>query len=403
MKFLLSVLSMAITATAAATAPMKPVKIDSLKAESKIGQSLMSKARRLENADDQEVDFTWVADFSIKFQGCFHINQWNEEADGEEDVRIQSKRLVRFRLCPTDTCSIENAGGCNSGYGDYIVDMDSFLESYFEGMEEYNEQLCEYTANYKCDCEDDDGKGDDFDRDICEYDCFVANGIEDVCAENNPYEDDEQQQQEQFEVREYIECKEAEFQEDDNNNNNRKLDEEEEVQYFVGPYCAENGGAIYLGMFTDDECTVFADGYGGANAYSQLAGDNLPFASTSLITMDCFDCMEPEDVNENDNGNDNQDEDLVVEMCERLYQSAGKCESPLAATGVIDQANDNACNYISGISTNLQNGFITQAKANANKTASIFIGIFVVAFVLLAAYVFFLRTKLDRASINLSE
>jgi hypothetical protein len=35
--------------------------------------------------------------------------------DGEEDVRIATKRLVKFRLCPTDMC--DNNKGCNSGYG----------------------------------------------------------------------------------------------------------------------------------------------------------------------------------------------------------------------------------------------------------------------------------------------
>jgi uncharacterized membrane protein (DUF485 family) len=56
-----------------------------------------------------------------------------------------------------------------------------------------------------------------------------------------------------------------------------------------------------------------------------------------------------------------------------------------------------------GIKIVRKNGTIIQGSSTANKTASIFIGIFVVAFVLLAAYVYYLKTKLDRASINLSE
>jgi uncharacterized membrane protein (DUF485 family) len=43
------------------------------------------------------------------------------------------------------------------------------------------------------------------------------------------------------------------------------------------------------------------------------------------------------------------------------------------------------------------------SQAAANKTASVFIGMFVVSFILLSAYVYFLKTKLDRASINLSD
>jgi hypothetical protein len=112
-------------------------------------------------------------------------------------------------------------------------------------------------------------------------------------------------------------------------------------------------------------------------------------------------CHEPADYN--NEGDDAEDEDQVIEMCEQIYQTAGKCESALAATGVVYEANEQACNYIAGIKVVRKDGIITQVGSKANKTSSVFIGIFVVAFVLLAAYVYYLKTKLDRASINLSE
>jgi hypothetical protein len=395
MKFLLSFLTFGF---AAAASPIqrsqKAVKVDNVKADSPLGSKLLSKARKLEN--EGEVDFTWVADFSIKFQGCHHVSQWNGEAEDDEDVRIVTKRLIRFRLCPTDTCT-ESASGCTSEYGDYIIDMNTFLETYYEAVDEYNEYKCEYTMQMLCDCDDDDGKSDDFDEEICEYDCYVANGIEDICAENNPYNDDEQEDEDQFELAEWAECREAEFENDEE----RRLDEEEEIAYYTGPYCAEQGGAIYLGLFTDDTCSTFADESGGASTYSQLAGQALPYSAESIIHMDCISCKEPADYNED--GNDNQDEDAVVEMCETIYATAGKCEPALEATGHVYQANENACNYISGIKVIRKDGMITQVGSKANKTASIFIGIFVVAFVLLAAYVYYLKLKLDRASINLSD
>jgi hypothetical protein len=390
MKFFLPFLTIGAAAAARAV-----TKVDNVNVDSPLGAKLMSKARKLENNDD--VDFTWVADFSIKFQGCHHVTQWNDEADGEDEVRIQTKRLIRFRLCPTSSCSLSSAGGCSSGYGDYIIDMNTFLQTYYEAVDDYNEYRCEYTAAMECNCGDDDQKADDFDEEICEYDCWVAHGIEDICADNNPYNDDEEDEEEKFDLADYVECSEAEFQNDEE----RRLEEEEEVAYYLGPYCAEQGGAIYLGLFTDDTCSTFADSSGGASTYSTLAGESLPYASESILTMDCISCKEPEEYN--GDGNDNEDEDEVIEMCEQIYQSAGKCESALAATGIVYNANENACNYISGIKVVRKDGIITQVGSKANKTSSIFIGIFVVAFVLLAAYVYYLKTKLDRASINLSE
>jgi hypothetical protein len=395
MKFLFAFLSLGF---AQASLPFygtpkanKPVELDNIKVDSPLGAKLLSKARKLE---ENEVDFTWVADFSIKFQGCHHISQWNDEANEDADVRISTKRLIRFRLCPTSSCSATSGGGCSSGYGDYIIDMNTFLQSYYEAVGQYNEYRCEYISQMECDCQDDDGKGDDFDRDICEYDCYVEHGVEEICADRNPYNDD-QNRQEKFELREYVECKEYK-----NNNNNRML-EENQVQYFLGPYCSQQGGSIFLGLFTDDTCTTFADSNGGADTYYTMAGDYLPYKDKTIITMDCFSCKEPEDFN--NEGNDADDGDQVMEMCEQIYGTAGKCESGLAATGYVAEPNENACNYIAGIKVVRKDGIITQVGSKANKTASIFIGIFVVAFVLLAAYVYYLKTKLDRASINLSE
>ena len=65
---------------------------------------------------------------------------------------------------------------------------------------------------------------------------------------------------------EYLQCTEMSL--DDNqrrilaNNNyyrNGNYYGDEEVQYYIGPYCAEQGGEIRLGVFNDDTCTVFAD------------------------------------------------------------------------------------------------------------------------------------------------
>ena len=390
MKFLVALMSVA---AATASMPIYGTPMKSVKADSKMGQKLLSQARKLEQND--EIDFTWVADFSLKFQGCHHVSQWNDEADDEEDVRIQTKRLVRFRLCPSNDCSADNAGGCNSGYGDYIIDMNIYLEAYMEAVNDYNEYKCEYIKENVCDCEDDDGKGDDFDRDICEYDCYVAQGVEDICAENNPYNDDEEEE-EQFELEEYMEC--ARYEAPNDERKRRKL-EEEEIEYFLGPYCAEQGGAIFLGLFTDETCTTFADDYGGTELYKTMSGEELPYGAESIIGMECMSCMEPQDVNENQDGNDAQDEDQVKEVCEQIYSQAGKCESKLS----IDDPNENACTYMEGIKIVRQDGIVQTKASQANKTASIVIGFFVVAFVLLAAYVYYLRTKLDRASINLSE
>ena len=136
-----------------------------ISATSKLGKSLIGKARRLEQEDQWDQQADWVANYSVKFQGCHHIKQWNDEADGEEDVKIETKRLIRFRLCPSETCSATKAAGCTSGFGEYIIDMDTFMEAYFEAKRENMEYECEHHLNYNCGgCENDNGD-DNFNRD----------------------------------------------------------------------------------------------------------------------------------------------------------------------------------------------------------------------------------------------
>jgi len=152
----------------------------SISATSTVGQKVLSKARRLEQ---NEVDYTWVADMSLKFQGCYHTQQWNDEANGEDDVRISTAKLVRFRLCPTATCSMTDAAGCSSGYGDYIIDMETYLEAYFEAVQQDQEYNCRYEEEYgDCACDADD---DGFDEDICKYECYMGKGME-YCVDRNP-------------------------------------------------------------------------------------------------------------------------------------------------------------------------------------------------------------------------
>ena len=367
----------------------------SISATSKVGSKLIAGARRLEDANaNEEIDFTWVANMSLKFQGCYHNQQFNEEADGEEDVMITTQRLVRFRLCPTSSCSMESAAGCDSGYGDYVIGMDQYLEAYFEAVQQDQEYNCEYEVREGGDCEcDGENQGDDFDEEICQYDCYMGKGME-YCVDRNPYNDDEQQEEEREELREMAECRELEIRDD---NQRRKL-EAEEVQYFIGAYCSDSGSAIHLGLFTEETCSQFADDYEGKTTYMSLMGQSMPYSETTMIGTECMSCKEPQDADQN-NDNDNQDADEVKEGCEQLYEASGKCESGLS--GVVQYPNTAACNFMEGIKIVRKNGVVVSGPGTVNTTASVFIGIFAASFILLGGYAYYLKTKLDRAKVNL--
>jgi len=394
MNLTLAVLSAALGLSSAKKTMKDVTPKSSISATSKVGEKVLSKARRLENDDNEEIDYTWVANMSLKFQGCYHTQTWNGEADGDEDIKISTQRLVRFRLCPTSECTMESASGCSSGYGDYIIGMDQYLEAYFEAIEQDQEYSCDYEKEYgDCICED---TGDDgFDEEICEYDCYMGKGME-YCVDGNPYNDDEEEEEEEMELREMAECKELEI---DNGDRRRLDEEEEEVQYFVGAYCSDSGASIHLGVFTEESCSQFADEYGGAATYEQLtSGKTLPYASSTMIGTECMSCKEPVDANDG-NDNDQEDEDEVKESCEQLYEESGKCEQGLSDS--IQYPNNYGCNYMEGITIVRKNGVVVRGPGSKNSTASVFIGLFACSFVVLGGYAYYLKTKLDRAKVNL--
>jgi len=394
-------LSLAILATAASLVSAKK----GFKVNSKNGQKLMSKARKVEQDGDMDMDF--MADMSLKFMGCHHISQWNGDADGDDEVRIESKRLAKFRLCPTDTCNSNSVNGCSSGYGDYIVSMDDFLASYLENKAEVQEQECEnYKANGYCNCnEDDDGAENCFDQ------CFKDADMT-YCLSEDYYQadDDAAAEKEEFEIENYLECTQYEFAEQRRRRlarEARKLEEgaeyyeeeEEEDQYYIGTYCSAQGGDVVLGVFTDEACTNFADSNGGRTTYYENEGEAMPYSEESIVDNECYTCQEEPEAD----GDDKYYEVEVKEICEDVYSVAGKCEQNMYDGSGNQNLNNNACQYIDGVKTTGSNGIINSGNRGGNAVASGFIGVFGAAFVVLGSYVYYLKTKLDRGRINLSD
>lgn len=351
-----------------------------LTADSPLGNRLLSKARRLD--EDNAVDYSWVSGYSLKFLGCFHVSQWNADADDEEDVRVMTKRLVRFRLCPTDTCSGEEGVGCDSGYGDYVLDMGTYTEAYLEAKEEAQQNACEQVKD-NCGCDGDDND----DEEACENQCFADAGM-DYCIRD----------EDTLEARDYVECAQYEVPEGDDDNRRRRLEDgedEDEDLYYVGPYCASQGGSIHLGLFTDDTCSEYADDYYGASTFKDLSGYSLPYSKKSLVSTQCLSCMAQKE----DNDDDAQQDDEASESCATVYEYAGKCESYLST----DYPNEAACSFMEGIKVIKKDGTVNVEVPGASKTASTFIGIFGVCFFMLGSYVYYLKSRLSSSKAGLSE
>jgi hypothetical protein len=158
-------------------------------------------------------------------------------------------------------------------------------------------------------------------------------------------------------------------------------------------------------MFTDDSCTEFADDYAGRSTYESLTGGmSLPYASESMVDTKCYSCGQGGEKNKYYQQQQAQ-QSTTKEACSEMYVYSGKCETQLSAEvgSTMTAINENACTYMEGIKITRSNGIIISGAATANKVASIFTGIFAVSFVLLGSYVYYLKTKVDRASVRLSD
>lgn len=380
MKFTISTLAVVAVASHAVTAEARG---SSLSTTSAAGRHLMENAERVLD-ENQNGDFEFIMDYSIKFQGCHHVQQWNENAnqdgdENEDDVKIMTKRLARFRLCPSDSCSNERSAGCSTKFGDYIVDMDTFVEAYLAAMEDEKEELCTEDLADECanQCANDDANYAD-----CMATCYETYDLAFCYEEMNNDNNDED-----FDAANYAACQEYEMPQNDNNNRQMRELEEDAVDYFIGAFCADQGGEIHLGLFTDDTCTTFASN--GYSMFQAATGYTMPYSETSLVTTRCLTC-----------GADNDGDGNIEskEVCENTYAMAGKCETRMN----IDYRNENSCNYIEGIKIIREDGVIRTSATKKSKAAAVAIGLFSTMSVLLAAYVYYLRTKLARAQINLA-
>jgi hypothetical protein len=305
--------------------------------------------RKLEQADEeQEVDLTG---YSIKFEKCQFVKQYDaEEGGGEEnDSILTTKRFVIFRLCPDSSC-----GSCNYNYGEYIVDMETYLESTIQYKQEVQEQYCE-TCNecYEKAAEaeeqaapgaaaavdDEAWKCYNVDTSTCYSEC---QNIENM--EENGYMD----------ASEFIGCEKLDY--EDNYGN----------EYYAGAMCAGSGSRIKIGIFTDEECSNYDESLEvenfmkNDNGYSVKLSYHLlkqTFAEGECVAS----CLaEDEEANNpnNDDANQEEREAETNEVCQELYEAAGKCESSHGfADGIVDYENyDNqvrneelVCDFISSL------------------------------------------------------
>eukprot|EP00980_Cylindrotheca_fusiformis_P028548 scaffold22610_cov115-Cylindrotheca_fusiformis.AAC.1 len=103
-------------------------------------------------ASEYNADFDMTSK-SFKYAGCASIKNYDEQfaMDSETNDPFKTQTYVTFRLCPAENCNKYSLMGCSRNYGEYVVEMESYLESIIEYYSQRYEEYCEYCLT--CDSE----------------------------------------------------------------------------------------------------------------------------------------------------------------------------------------------------------------------------------------------------------
>jgi len=386
-------------------------------AKAKFNSKLLSKARRLNDADAEEeeveVDLTG---YSIKFEKCQFVKAYNDELAEDEDSAtvLATQRFVIFKLC-SGSCST-----CNYGYGEYMVDLDEYLEAMVEYQQELQEEMCN-ACEENCqveeeeeeeeaedeEAEDEDEDNEDRRRKLVDVDC-------DTCADEcDMYEN--MNDNGYYDATEFINCQMIYDPEDDAT-----------AALYAGPMCSSNGSKIKIGVFSDENC--YAVEYGKSVESYLVDGDGYQmqiYEKTLKATYNdvCISCLVVEEEEENeDEDEDNEDEEEeeqeaeVMEICQNIYEEAAKCENAHGFSSgfennadYVNQAEneDVVCDFIDSIKQGSYDseGEISLYGANNNNVKGgtqttggqkFFLVAFIVGTVGLGAYAGMLHSKLTK-------
>lgn len=365
--------------------------------------------RRLED-EEYEVD---ISGYSLKFEQCQFVKAYDDELaeDGDSTTVLATKRFVIFKLCPTGYCD-----SCTTDFGEYIVDLEEYLEATVEYQQEMQENMCnacQECGNWEENEENDQNQDEedrrrlanrklqnyDVDCDSCYDECMKIENMEE-----NGYID----------ATEFLECQMIYDPEDDG-----------KAALYAGPMCASSGSKIKIGVFSDEECNT-PDYDKDVDDYL-MDGDGVSMKLShallkTVYSSECISCLQVEEEDENGGNDDEDEEPEVIEMCEQLYEASAKCEK----TNGFDNGYANyygyenqlaqesvVCDFVESLKAGsydesgeiVVNGASSSIGGGAETTGGqkFALTFFILGTVGLAGYAAMLHSKLTKGSTGLSE
>jgi len=340
----------ALMATSVAANPFAAKQTPS-DAKSAYMAKLMKKAVPTKNSqlrhlnDNVEADLTG---YSLKFTKCQFVKAYSQDLaeEGASSV-LATQRFVIFRLCPSKYCS-----SCNSGYGEYAIDMNTYLDYTVEYRQNEQTTMCETCKENCYYAAGDDAAGDDA---AAAGDDAAAAG--DDAAGRRLASSSSSSCDTCMTACNKIENMEANYYIDATNFINCQQIREDNGYgaLYAGPMCASYGTKIKIGVYTDEDCMYLDTSKDVEDYLADDNGNGFKVSHALLKTVyddsECISCVAS-------NGDDDAAGYAVQEVCTNLYASAGKCEKTHGFSGGIssyyqadnqEENEDLVCEFISSL------------------------------------------------------
>ena len=183
---------------------------------------------------DYNANEAYLQKYNMKMIACHQGEQIIDPSTGDYEYNT-----VVVRLCPTESgCDNNQRIGCSSGYGDFLVGLNTFVDAYFDEQ-----------------------------------------------GENMQWNDN-------FNLEQYAQCEEFKVEDQNNaNGDGQNGNQWNDAQFFIGPACTSDGTGARLALFTDDTCQTPSD-----VSFSDIAqGWTLPFNYGGLVSTQCLNCIDDND------------------------------------------------------------------------------------------------------------
>ena len=276
------------------------------------------------NANDLD-----LSQYALKYVGCQNIKSFSDDLaeDSSATSVLALSKFVIFRFCQADLCSSYSKYGCSENYGEYLIDLETYLLTMAEYHYSRYKQYCttcmscmsgqsrwlddvnttdDSILNETVSSTNDTATTDTTTTISCDYDSACEN-YKAACSNfknsSITYEN-------------YFTC--------------TAFSVANNVAY-LGPHCSKDGKTIQIGIFNDADCAEYIGDVVNLQTFT-----GMTFNSNGLSFYDNGNCISCVDKDVYDLYEDGSTGDGVYDLCTALYDTGGKCNRYLNVADTSD-------------------------------------------------------------------